>query len=437
MRRTRIDPALHVQVVARGFDVAAVAGRSPAARRQEAINPGCIIRPGDHRPAVAVLDGVGLDRGAGFHCRFLRVGDAVVLALPAPAEQDFAAPVGTAHVDDGAAAQHDLVRRDLNLPAPVPLAGDDRAADVGAVLTLEHHLAALGRDAGGLDQAAVFELAGEDSDGIALQRPQIDSAVPRRLQFQADTFQPAAGQLDLLAGEQQRRAVGRLHQRFLADFDLPPDQDHIAIAPDDGAVDSQRARCRCRAVVPEQQAPGQRVRLAHAQGGGGEAGGVDHRTGPHRNAGRVDQHQPPIGAEGAVDGRRVVAQDPVDRQALRVGLVESGGRTAGNREALPVDGRVTGARAVLSGDEQRIALLQQGGLAMNHLGAGGLAGGGVRQRDKGGGNCQRHASGPEPGRDGIADGLSPRAGWRGAERTALGRCDGDGGRLVHGCSSWR
>ena len=202
MRRTRVDLALHVQVMARSLDVAAVTRGSPAARRQEPIDPGGILRPDDRRPAVAVLDRVGLDGGAGLHGRLLRIGDAAVLALPAATDQRLAAAARAAHVDQGAVAQHDLVRGDVNLSALVALGGRDGSVDIGAGLPLEHHLAALGADAGGLDQAAVFELAGEDSDGIALQRSQIDSAVLGRLQFQMDALQAAAGQFDLLAGQQ-------------------------------------------------------------------------------------------------------------------------------------------------------------------------------------------------------------------------------------------
>ena len=101
--------------------------------------------------------------------------------------------------------------RRLPLISTVPV-----TAEMGASMQrvararLEHHLAALGTDGAGLDQAAVFELAREDPDGIALQRSQVDGLVAGRLQFHADAFQAAPGQFHLLACGQQawrRRAT--------------------------------------------------------------------------------------------------------------------------------------------------------------------------------------------------------------------------------------
>ncbi|HXE47051.1 MAG TPA: hypothetical protein VN663_01705 [Ramlibacter sp.] len=230
----------------------------------------------------------------------MRIRDPAVVPLPAAADQRFAATVLTADVDHGAALEHDLVGGDMHLAAFEALGSGHAARDVGQIGAFEHHLAALGADARCLDQATVLELAGEDAHGIAFERAEIEGLVAGRLQFQADTLQPAAGQFDLLPGCQQRGAARRLHQRIGADLHVRRDQDHVAAARKDAAIDAERpAR---RAIAAEHQSTRERVGIAHPQCGCGESGSVHHGTGTDGDARGVDQHQAAVGTERPVDG---------------------------------------------------------------------------------------------------------------------------------------
>ena len=311
------------------------------------------------------------------------------------------------------------------MPAQAALDGADAPGDVGCVLCLQHHLAALGSDAARLDQSAVLELSGEDRNGIALQRAQVHGLVGGRLQLQHDAFEPATGQLHLLAGGEDGRAVGRLNQRIGPGLDVRRDQHHVAAARDDLAVDLQRAGSRT--AVAKDQPPRERIRIAHAQG----RSGIDYRAGSHGNAGRVDQHDAPVGRERAVDGRRVVAQHAVDRQTARVGLHEARGAARRDGKALPVDGRVIQARAVLRRDDEAVALLDQARLALDDLRARGL-----RQRlahpHERGRQRQRHAGRSEPRHRRAIGHRWPRLGAR-SHAATRGSCPGsiDLGWLFH------
>jgi hypothetical protein len=111
--------------LARRFHIAAVAALRAAARADGRARTGGLVAPQHHGAAVAVVRGIGPDRAAGLGHRLGRVGDAGVLALPAPADQHLAAARRPAGVDDRPALELDLVGRGVDLPAQAAPLGRD------------------------------------------------------------------------------------------------------------------------------------------------------------------------------------------------------------------------------------------------------------------------------------------------------------------------
>ena len=155
----------------------------------------------------------------------------------------------------------------------------------------------------------------------------------------------------------------------------------------------------------EPQPSGDGIGIGHLHGCRSEPGGVHHRTRPYSNTRRIHQHQMPVGAQVAHDGRGVGGGYPVDAGAVCARLLEVGGTARWDVEALPVDGGVLLARRVLRGDQQVVAVLLNVRLAGHDLRTGGLCRGGLVQRHEGGGHCP----GQQPGLKPLASG---GRGWR-------------------------
>jgi hypothetical protein len=353
---------------------------------------GEVIAPQHHRAAIAAVRGIGLDRAARFGRGLPGVGDPAVLPLPAATDQGFAAALGSAHIDQGAALELDFVGGGMNLPAQCSVAGLDAAVDLQTVFGFEHDFAAFGADGGGLDQPAVLQGGGKHANGVTFQGAQVDGLVGGGLHLQPDAFQAPAGDVDFLACGQHGGAVGGFQQGLGAGLQVRGDEHDVAAARQDLAIGAELTVAQ--AVTTKDQPASNGVGFAHAQYRGSKAGGVDHGTRTHGNARGVDQHQAAVGAQGAEDGAGVVAQHAVDGGAVGRGLVELGDAAAGHREALPVEHAVSSASAVLGGDDGFVALGGLAGTAVDGLQAGGL---GSRQGggQEGGGNGQRRPGGPE------------------------------------------
>ncbi len=112
--------------------------------------------------------------------------------------------------------------------------------------------------------------------------------------------------------------------------------------------------------VVEQFAAGEEVFVADVERAGDEAGGVDPSAGADHDAGRVHQPDLAVGAERAVDRRRVV-EHPVEHGAGGGRLGEVGGLPGLDRELVPVD---DGAVAV--GHRQPVAGLVEVRRAVHH-----------------------------------------------------------------------
>ena len=137
----------------------------------------------------------------------------------------------------------------------------------------------------------------KNANGVSLQSAQIDRRIGRRLHLQRDAFQASTGELNLPPGCQYGAAVGGLNECVLAGIDAGAEQDYIAAARQDVAL-NRHARRR-RTAVTKTQAPGQCVGVAHQQRRRGKAGGVHHGTGTHGDAGLIDQHQIAVAAQRA------------------------------------------------------------------------------------------------------------------------------------------
>src|SRR5690606_7725637 len=85
------------------------------------------------------------------------------------------------------------------------------------------------------------------------------------------------------------------------------------------------------------------------------------------------RHQAAVGAQGAEDGARVGGDDPVDGSRSRRRLLEVGRAACGDGERLPVDGGMAGACAVLRGDRELAALLEERRRPVDGLAPGGWA----------------------------------------------------------------
>src|SRR3569832_1670862 len=113
----------------------------------------------------------------------------------------------------------------------------------------------------------------------------------------------------------------------------------------DLSIDLQRAARA--AATAERHLAGRGVRIAHAQRRGGESGRVDHASCADGDAVRVDQDDLAVRNKRTENVRRGIAQHPVDREALRVGLREFENVARRDAQALPVQDRSIGPGSVL------------------------------------------------------------------------------------------
>ena len=380
---------LHGSAVA---SVRSAPGLDPPAHAGDAVGPH------DDGAAVPAFQRIGQQAAAGLHRGGLSVGDPDVAALPATANERFPAAGAAAHVDHGPGLHDHLARARVQGAALVAAHGRGPAGDLHRVGGGEHDLAAAGRCAAGPDQASVLELRRKDPDRIAFERAQIQCAVVRRLHLQPDAFEPSAREFHLLACRDDRRTIRGKHKRRGAHLHLRRDQHHVAAAREHLPVDlHDSAR---GAVAAEHQPAGQGVGVAHAQRGRREAGRIHHRTRADGDARRIHHHQPAIGTKRPEDRGGVMARHAIDRRARGVGLAEVGDAAAGHRKALPVDGGVSGSRPVARRDDERLALLLQAGLAVNHLRTGRLRQH-VAERQEDRRQRERHARWAKPGRDRV------------------------------------
>ena len=310
---------------------------------------GVVVRPDDDASTVAVASGIGAQGRFWSQERLLGIQDVGIPALEITADPDAATGVVARRVDGGLVRHGHAAAQHIHLAAACARGVDAaRSVDVGVSGSPEHHRAPLQRGRRGPDVTAVAKGAGKYADRVALQPPQVARLVGGRLHQHRDAFQAAAGDLDLLASCQDRAAIGCLQQCAATHIDVRCHQHDVTIARRDAPADREAGGATHRSArFAETQPPGQRVGVAHAQRRCGEAGGVDDSARTDGDTGLVHQDQAAVGRQVAEDRGRCVGDDPVDGQAGS-GWLHDGGRSAGrDREALPVDGRVAGARTVL------------------------------------------------------------------------------------------
>ena len=228
------------------------------------MRPSRVIRPDNRRATIAADGGVGLDRCHWTEVSNSGIGYIRVLALVVATHTYCATAMLARRIDRRLVSQCYAVAQHVHRAA-LGAASNDLALplDIGISRCPEHNPAAFQRGGAGLDQAAVFEGAGKDAHGVALERAQVNGLIAWCLYLHADAFEAAPGQLNLLARRQDGAAVGRLDQSVLAGVNAGANQHHIAAARQNPPV--HRYACGRYEVVAKQQPACQCVRVAHAQ----------------------------------------------------------------------------------------------------------------------------------------------------------------------------
>ena len=338
------------------------------------LHPRHLVGPDDDAAAIAAVARVcvHLDVGADKGARSVgnsRIGALVIAADAHLATAGFAGGVDLRRPEQRDAATEHVDRSSV----AAGRTGIEFSVHQRVATGTQHQPAAL--EAGGLrlGQTAVPQLAGKHSDRVTFQCAEIECLVRGGGEVEVDAFQAAPGDRYLAAGRQDGVAADGLDHAGVAHCDGRGDQHHVAAARDDLAADLQRRAVH--SVATEDQPAGERVGIAHAKGGRGEARRIDDGACSHRDAGRVDQHQPAVGTERTEDGAGIRSQHAVDRGAGAAWLREPRAGAGCNAKALPVDCGVVGAGAVLRGHSQPRPALRQGGAADDRLRAGRLGAG--------------------------------------------------------------
>ena len=205
-----------------------------------------------------------------------------------------------------------LLRADADAstgPAGSAIGHDLRAAGELDVLDcLEHYAPTVQRRSLHLDQSAVAQRSGKHADSPTLQGAKIHCLVVRALNLETHALEATPGDLDRLASAQNDAAIRGADQPVLAHADVRRQQDHIAVAGSDHAIDLNAAIERIALKTQSSRSP---VSVTHVQRRGREPGRVDHGTLAHRDAGLVDEDHLAVGPERPEYLRRRVADHAV------------------------------------------------------------------------------------------------------------------------------
>ena len=375
----------HIEVMARGFHQAAVAGSHPAARRHAAMHARRSVAPDDHLAAVARDECIGPDAGVAVDCHLARIGNCGIFSLVVAAQQDRAAPGGAAGVHAGVAQHANLLaqyRHLATLAGRVGGGGDAARFQHGLAGCFQHNLAVLAdHRAAGVEHAALVQQRAGHADAPALGNdlPHIDGPVGRRRQHHAQIGVGGIGQLHAVAGGQQHVAIGRRDDAAV--FHVRRDQEDLPAAAgiDRSLVDHGTGRV----ARIEIHLAGQEILVRQGQARRHQAGHVHARVAAEQHAVRIDQEHLAVRLQRAEDLAGVLPRNAVQYAAVGILLDKARDLARIDREALPVDdgiGRI--------GNRKQIALLVERGLAMHHLrqrrvGVGRAEAGGNHQRERG------------------------------------------------------
>ncbi len=347
------------------LDEATIAAKRSAPCGDAAVGARRVVRPDDHRAAIADFSGIGFQRGVGAEVADVRVLHIRVLALVVATDQDPAAAAigltGAAGIDFGLVHDRDAIAQHFDAAAP-GAGGDDAAVavDIGVLAGLEENAAALADHAAGIDRAAVPDDDAGDADaaGFRRQGAEVGGIAFGAGDVDLDAGGGAVDQAHGSAGGEDGFTLRRGDDAFVGDVAA----DQIDAAAGGGADFALVDDALRRAVVDEDAATGEEVGIADVEGAGDEGGDVDLAAGADHDAGGVHQPDAAVGTQGAVDGGRVV-QYPVEHRTGGGGLGEVCGLAGLDGELLPVD---DGAGGV--GDRQNLAGLIEGGGAIDDRG---------------------------------------------------------------------
>ena len=358
-RKAQPLPAGHLNLAA-GARATATLGLD-AARKQR------VTRGPQHRLATAAVVGRGadIDHRAGLHVHLAGLQQGAA-ALPAAAYEHLAAGLLAVRVKacvgqqrhlaggglNGAAQGSGSIGRASDRQARATVAaqrdqprcgghrrGLDGTTEVDDVVQhplhggrAQQHLAAAGHDL-----AAVVN---PGSQRLALHVLQLG----QRLGVQHDVDQAVSGQVQHESVTGRQRHAAQVGLNHAAVGHLRPQQgDQAAVGHGDSAfVAHAGARL---ATAAEAEAAGHEVGVGQRGRAGHQATHVHLRRATKEDAVGVEQHHLPVGADAPEDGRRVLAQHPVERHRARAGLHELHGFLRAHVERAPINGRpVAGLR---------------------------------------------------------------------------------------------
>jgi len=349
--------AVGVQLVARGFNAAAVAAQGAAPRQQLALHLGAAlgvtgVGPDHHGAAVAFVQRRCIQHSTGFHDHFIGLANQRVLALPVATDQDLAATALATGIDPCLAREGDFVAGHHHLAALAArghTSGADLATHVDQTLraAIQKH-AAFATDQGqGFNRAALLNHAAQDGIRAACRQDHQAAIGPNDLLvdhqgvhhrlLDQHRHQLAVGELQngFRARSQGHCAFTRQQHTFIAHLggqqgdvatqgrgDLPLVH-HRALL----AVDGQGCAKLIEIFV------GNRLR------GGHQTGHIHLGCGTKQHTGRVADEHLAIGAQAAQNLTRVGVEHPVQHHSVGIGLVELHRGLAANIETVPIKHR--------------------------------------------------------------------------------------------------
>ncbi len=317
--------AISQRALAGHFGKPAVAAERTAQGRDGATKLRDVVRPDHHLAAVAGGGGVSVECHAPADIGLGGVAHVGIGPMEVSANQNRAAAGRAGCIDTGAVEQADILAGYFDIaacPARIPRRGVDRAADenVAPALPLHLHvprgeLAALGdgdrvkvassQDGGaatGVDSAGVGH-AGSRQRGLGR---------PGRPGIHVDAAAVLAEQ-DLVARREADEAAGRDDGAGVGDR-AADQRDKVAA---DGAGVAHFTGEAAEAVQS-----GQKILLGHGAADRIEPGDIDDCGLPKIDSRRVDEVNPAVGQERAVNLRRRESADQVEHPRLGSGLDE-------------------------------------------------------------------------------------------------------------------
>ena len=338
----------HIQLLARGFDQAAIATQSATTRRNLAQRPRAAIGPQHHLTAMALLAGIGLDGGTSAHVDRMGMWHSRVAALVTASDQNLSTTSATggkdvrieqthlmassqhatsllsrpgAHVQRAPqahrAAVHAAQQHDGALPVfhglclhyarVVHRVGQQVARCLGA----HDHLTAVG-----LQQAAIAQ----QGIGHALVHAHAQQPITQHIQRHGLT-------------SRHGHAATRSHDSAQV-VDLSPQQGHIAAV---GRLQCTLIEQLGSACTRKPVAPGHEVAVVDVQRRGHQAPHIDRSPRPEQDAVWIDQKHLTVGRQAAQNRGGFCTGHPIERHRVSARLHELHRLARRNSKALPVD----------------------------------------------------------------------------------------------------